>query len=133
MMQHLRNNFINPLVYETTDAEAELMGVDWVAMMLGSGADIKAGLDKVCAITKLMPAGSGETEAGWMVYAMDRMPTELAIEYHRHIFTESIGVQQKVANSTRVFAINLARNMMVRPTKFLYGRERPAVGGQAAQ
>ena len=46
MMQHLRDNCINLLVYETTDAEAELLGVDWVAMMLGSGTYIKVGLDK---------------------------------------------------------------------------------------
>ena len=28
------------------------------------------------------------------MYAMDRMPAELAMEYHRHILTESIVVQK---------------------------------------
>ena len=65
--------------------------------MLGSGSHIKAGLDKVWVITKLMPAGREGTEAGWAMYAMDRMPAELAMEYHRHILTESIGVQQTAA------------------------------------
>ena len=31
VVQHLRDNFVNPLVYETTDAETELLGVDRVA------------------------------------------------------------------------------------------------------
>ena len=48
----------------------------------------------VWEITKLMPAGREGTEAGWVMYAMDRMPAELAMEYHRHILTESIVVQK---------------------------------------
>ena len=66
MMRHLRSYFVNPLVYEGTDTETELLKIDWKKMMEGDGTKIKAALDKVWAITKLMPAGRGGTEGGWI-------------------------------------------------------------------
>ena len=40
MMQHLRDYFINPLVYESTDAETELLKIDWKHLMKGDGTSI---------------------------------------------------------------------------------------------
>ena len=47
---------------------------------------------------------------------MDRVPSSLAFEYHRHIVNESMETQQKAASSTRTFAVQLAkaRNTMHR-------------------
>ena len=33
MMLYLRDNFVDPLAYESTDAETELLKFDWRAMM----------------------------------------------------------------------------------------------------
>ena len=74
MMRHLRDNFVDPLVYESSDAETELLKVDWQKMMEGDGTKIKASLDKVWAITKLMPDGRQGTDAGWIKYVLDRTP-----------------------------------------------------------
>jgi len=116
MMRHLRDNFIDPLVYESTDAESELLKIDWQKMMEGDGTKIKAALDKVWAITKLMPEGRGGTEGGWITYVLDRTPSELAMEYYRTMMHEPIEDQQKAASSTRSFAVMLgkARNNMMR-------------------
>ena len=116
MMRHLRDYFINPLVYESTDAETELLKVDWKKMVKGDGIMIKAGLDKVWAITKLMPKGREGTEAGWIAYVLDRTPAALAGEYYRQLMAEPFLVQQKAAGSTRSFAVLLAksRNNMIR-------------------
>ena len=121
MMRHLRECFINPLVYESTDAETELLNVDWQAMMELDGTKIKAALDKVWAITKLMPQGRGGTEEGWIAYVLDRTPSALANEYYRQMMHESFAVQQRAASSTRSFAVLLAKarnNMMRRSTMF---------------
>ena len=121
MMQHLRDYFINPLVYESTDAETELLKIDWKQLMKGDGTSIKTGLDKVWAIIKLMPEGREGTEAGWIKYVLDRTPASLSMEYYQQILTESIEVQQKAAKSTRSFAVILAKaknNMARRETLF---------------
>ena len=55
IMQHLRDYFVNPLVYESTDAETELLKINWKKLMEGDGTAIKADLKKVWAIIKLMP------------------------------------------------------------------------------
>ena len=48
MMRHLRDYFVDPIVYESTDAETELLKVDdWKQMMEGDGIKLKAALDKV--------------------------------------------------------------------------------------
>ena len=116
MMRHLRDNFVNPLVYESTDAETELLKVDWKKLMNGDGTSIKAGLDKVWAILKLMPQGREGTEAGWIKYVLDRTPASLSMEYYQQVVKESIEVQQRAASSTRAFAIILskAKNNLVR-------------------
>ena len=116
MMRHLRDNFIDPLVYESTDAESELLKIDWKKMMEGDGTKIKAALDKVWAITKLMPKGREGTEGGWIAYVLDRTPSALAMEYYRTMMHEPIEDQQKAARSTRSFAVMLgkARNNMMR-------------------
>ena len=44
--------------------------------------NIKAALDKVWAITKLMSAGRGGTEGGWIKCVLDRTPAALAMEYY---------------------------------------------------
>ena len=121
MMQHLRDYFINPLVYESTDAETELLKIDWKQLMKGDGTSIKTGLDKVWAIIKLMPEGREGTEAGWIKYVLDRTPASLSMEYYQQILTESFEVQQKAAKSTRSFAVILAKaknNMARRETLF---------------
>ena len=46
-MRHLRDNFIDSLMYESTGAESELLKIDWKKMMDGDGTKIKAALDKV--------------------------------------------------------------------------------------
>ena len=76
MMRHLRDNFVDPLVYENMDAETELIKVDWQKVMEGDGTKIKASLDKVWAITKLLPAGRQGTDAGWIAYVMDCRNTD---------------------------------------------------------
>ena len=116
MMSYLRENFVVPIVYEDTDAENELGKVDWRLMMQGKGTDIKAGLDKVWALTKLLPEGRRGTDAFWIQHVSDRTPAGLLMEYNRHIVTESIVVQQKAASNTRTFAVHLAkaRNKMIR-------------------
>ena len=121
MMRHLRDYFINPLVYESTDAETELLKVDWNKLMTGDGIMLKAGLDKVWAITKLMPEGREGTEAGWVAYVLDRTPAALAVEYYRQLMAEPVLTQQKAAGSTRSFAVLLAKsrnNMIRRETMF---------------
>ena len=121
MMRHLRDYFINPLVYESTDAETELLKVDWNKLMTGDGIMLKAGLDKVWAITKLMPEGREGTEAGWVAYVLDRTPAALAVEYYRQLMAEPVLIQQKAAGSTRSFAVLLAKsrnNMIRRETMF---------------
>jgi hypothetical protein len=121
MMRHLRECFINPLVYESTDAETELLKIDWQAMMELDDTKIKAALDKVWAITKLMPEGREGTEEGWIAYVLDRTPSALANEYYRQMMHEPFTVQQKAASSTRSFAVLLAKarnNMMRRSTMF---------------
>ena len=120
-MRHLRDYFINPLVYESTDAETELLKMEWKKIMTDDGIMIKAGLDKFWAITKLMPEGREGTEAGWIAYVMDRTPAALAAEYYRQLMAEPVVVQQKVAGSTRSFAVLLAKarnNMIRRETMF---------------
>ena len=118
MMRHLRDNFVDPLVFESTDAHAEtdLLKIDWERMMDGDGTKIKAALGKVWVIIKLMPAGRGGTDAGWIAYVLDRTPSALAMEYYRQMMLEPIEVQQKAARSTRSFAVLLgkARNNMMR-------------------
>ena len=47
MMRHLRDHFVDPIVYESTDAETGLLKIDWKIMMEGDGIQIKAALDKV--------------------------------------------------------------------------------------
>jgi hypothetical protein len=47
MMRHLRDYFVDPIVHESTDAETELLKIDWKIMMEGDGIKIKAALDKV--------------------------------------------------------------------------------------
>ena len=106
-MRHLRDNCVDPLVYESTDAETELLKVNWTKMMEGDGSKIKAGLNKVWVITKLMPAGGEGTDAGWIIYVLDRTPAALAVEYYCQLMSESVGahsiwVQRKAAKSTRV-------------------------------
>ena len=121
MMQHLRDYFVNPLVYESTDAETELLKVDWKMLMSGDGTSIKAGLDKVWAIVKLMPRGREGTEAGWIKYVLDRTPASLSMEYYQQVVKESIEVQQRAARSTRSFAVILAKaknNLVRRETLF---------------
>ena len=84
MMRQLRDYFVNRLVYESTDAETELLKIDWKKLMEGEMAPstkIKAGLDKVWAIIKLMPKGREGTEAGWIKYVLDHTPTSLSMEY----------------------------------------------------
>ena len=133
MMKHLRDYFVNTLVYESTDAEAELLKIDWKKMMSGDGTSIKAGLDKVWAITKLMPEGREGTEAGWIKYVLDRTPASLSMEYYQQVVTESIEVQQKAAKSTRSFAVILSKaknNMMRRESLF---NEDYLKGGAATQ
>ena len=116
MVSYLRENFVVPIVYEDTDAETELGKVDWRLMMQGNGTSIKAGLDKVWALTKLLPGGRGGTDGFWIQHVSDRTPAGLLMEYNRHIVTESIEVQQKAASNTRTFAVHLAkaRNKMIR-------------------
>ena len=50
-------------------------------MIEGDGTKIKAGLDKVWVIIKLMPKGREGTEAGWIKYVLDRTPASLSMEY----------------------------------------------------
>ena len=122
MMRHLRDNFIDPLVYESTDAESELLKIDWKTMMEGDGTKIKAALDKVWAIVKLMPEGREGTEEGWISYVLDRTPSALANEYYRQMMREPFKVQQKASSSTRSFAVMLGKarnNMMRRETMFM--------------
>jgi hypothetical protein len=85
MMRHLRDNSVDPLVYESTDAEIELLKIDWQRMMEGDDTKIKAALDKVWAITKLMPKGRGGTDEGCIKYVLDRTPSALAMEYYRQM------------------------------------------------
>ena len=77
-MRHLRDNFIDSLMYESTGAESELLKIDWKKMMDGDGTNIQVALDKVWAITRLMPEGRGGTEGGWIVYVLDLTPSALA-------------------------------------------------------
>ena len=58
MMKHLCDNFVDLLVYESTDPEVHLQRVDWDEVMRGGGTEIKKDLDKVWAMTKLR----GDTE-----------------------------------------------------------------------
>ena len=121
MMQHLRDYFVNPLIYESTDAETELLKVDWRKLMSGDGTSIKVGLDKVWAIVKLMPQGREGTETGWIKYVLDRTPASLSMEYYQQVVKESIEVQQRAARSTRSFAVILAKaknNLVRRETLF---------------
>ena len=83
MMQHLRDYFVNPLVYEGTDAETELLKIDWKKLMEGDGTTIKADLDKVWVIIKLVPEDREGTEAGWIKYVLDRTPAPLSMEYYQ--------------------------------------------------
>ena len=69
--------------------------------------NIKAALDNVCVIIKLMPAGRGGTDAGWIAYVLDRTPSALAMEYYRQMMLDPIEVQQKAARNTRSFAVLL--------------------------
>ena len=98
--------------------------IDWQAMMELDGTKIKAALDKVWAITKLMPQGRGGTEEGWIAYVLDRTPSALANEYYRQMMHESFAVQQKAASSTRSFAVLLAkaRNNMMRREHHVQGQ-----------
>jgi hypothetical protein len=135
MMRHLRDNFIDPLVYESTDAESELLKIDWKKMMEGDGTKIKAALDKVWAIVKLMPAGREGTEEGWIAYVLDRTPSALANEYYRQMMHEPFKVQQKAASSTRSFAVLLGKsrnNMMRRETMFMKD-SLPMLAGEPPQ
>ena len=94
-----------------------MLKVDWKKMMKGDGTKVKAALDKVWVITKLMPAGRGGTEGGWIKYVLDRTPAALGmVEYYQQIVTESVEVQQMAAKSTRSFAVSLAKatNNMLR-------------------
>ena len=126
MMRHLRDNFVDPLVYESSDAETELLKVDWQRMMEGDGTKIKASLDKVWAITKLMPDGRQGTDAGWIKYVLDRTPAVLAVEYYRQLMAEPVWVQQKAAKSTRSFAVLLAkaRNNVIR-RESIFDKDEP--------
>jgi hypothetical protein len=45
-------------------ADTELLKIDWKKMMQGDGIMIKAALDKVWAITRLMPEGRQGTDEG---------------------------------------------------------------------
>ena len=92
MMRHLRDYFVNPLVYEGTDAETELLKIDWKKLINGDGTSIKAGLDKVWVILKLMPKGREGTEAGWIKHVLDRTPASLSMEYYQHVVNEPIEV-----------------------------------------
>ena len=56
-MKHLRDNFVDSLVYESTDPEVDLQRVNLDEVMRGGGTEIKTDLDKVWALTKLMPEG----------------------------------------------------------------------------
>ena len=107
---------MDSFVYESTDPEVDLQQVNWVSVMKGGGTEIKTSLDKVWAMTKLMPEGRRGTERFWIKHAMYRVPPSLAFEYHRHIVNESMETQQKAASSTRAFAVQLAkaRNTMLR-------------------
>ena len=108
---------MDTLVYESTDAEVDdLQQVNWDEVMKGGGTAIKTSLDKVWALTKLLPEGRQGTEKCWIKYVMDRLPSELAFEYHRHLVNESVEIQKKAASSTRTFAVHLAkaRNTMLR-------------------
>jgi hypothetical protein len=78
MMRHLRDNFVDSLVYESTDPEVDLQQVNWVSVMKGGGTEIKTSLDKVWAMTKLMPEGRRGTEKFWIKHVMDRVPPSLA-------------------------------------------------------
>ena len=122
MMRHLRDYFVNlQLVYESTDAETELLKIDWKKLMSGDGTSVKAGLDKVWAILKLMPKGREGTEAGWTKYVLDRTPASLSMEYYQQVVNEPIEVQQKAASSTRSFAVILGKaknNLVHRETLF---------------
>ena len=123
MRRHLRDCFIDPLVYESTDEETELLKVDWQAVMdmEKDGTKIKAALDKVWAITKMMPEGREGTEEGWIAYVLDRTPSALANKYYRQMMHEPFKVHQKAASSTRLFAVLLGKsrnNMMRRDTMF---------------
>ena len=109
MMQHLCDYFVNPLVYESTDAETESLKIDRKKIMEGDDTKIKAALDKVWAITKLMPAGRRGTEGGWIKYVLDRTPAAPSMEYYQQIVTESVEAQQMAAKSTRSFAVILAK------------------------
>jgi hypothetical protein len=138
MMRHLRDNFIDPLVYESTDAESELLKIDWKKMMEGDGTKIKAALDKVWAITKLMPKGREGTEGGWIAYVLDRTPSALAMEYYRTMMHEPIEDQQKAARSTRSFAVMLGKarnNMMRRDSMFSKDKssDLPMLDGEPPQ
>ena len=125
-MRHLRDNCVDPLVYESTDAETELLKVNWTKMMEGDGSKIKAGLNKVWVITKLMPAGGEGTDAGWIIYVLDRTPAALAVEYYCQLMSEPILVQRKAAKSTSSFAVLLAkaRNNVLR-RESLFEKDEP--------
>ena len=51
MMRHLRDNFVNTLVYESADAEVDLQHVNWDEVMKGGGTAINTSLDTVLALT----------------------------------------------------------------------------------
>ena len=138
MMRHLRDNFVDPLVYESTDAESELLKIDWKKMMDGDGTKIKAALDKVWAITKLMPEGREGTEGGWIAYVLDRTPSALAMEYYRTMMHEPVKDQQKAAKNTRSFAVMLGKarnNMMRRDSMFSKDKssDLPMLDGEPPQ
>ena len=63
----------------STRARTLILKIDWQKMMEGDGTKIKAALDKVWAIIKMMPAGREGTDAGWIAYVLDRTLSVLAM------------------------------------------------------
>jgi hypothetical protein len=109
MFDHVKAHFIDPIVNEGSDAEADLLKFNWPKAFDGDGMKLKKELDKFWAIVARLPQGRTGDATYWVKYVKDRTPTSLVLEYHRHIIEQTTNVQQQAANDTRVFAAHLCK------------------------
>ena len=105
----LRQTFVDPLVNENADAEAQLAKFDYNKLWNGDGQKLTSGLNELWAITTRLPESRRGNAAYWVDHVLDRVPEDLHRAYDRYMRQQSAAVNLQVTANAQMFGRALGK------------------------